>query len=189
MPRRRIKRSRDSSSSAMGVSGDDGLRGPAQRSAPPASPTRDRTTACNARRAQARRHCEAGRSAHLAPLLRDALARSRLRYSHRAGTFGASGCEDDDDLHPRPQPRWLWCAEPGRWGARPRPGGAIASGMGFVSAWCVPGGSRTKSLGIQHDGPHDRQTRRCGYDALSAWVRVFIRTPKCSWGPSRPRLW
>ena len=52
---------------------------------------------------------QAGVDAYAASLLRHASAGIRLRHSHSAGTAGAFGCVDDDDLHPRAQSRWARC--------------------------------------------------------------------------------
>ena len=41
----------------------------------------------------------------LAPFVRDAPARSRLRHPDRAGVIGSQRRQHDDDLHARPQPR------------------------------------------------------------------------------------
>jgi integrase len=50
-------------------------------------------------RGEGRGHREASVVPHVPTLLRDALARARLRHTHRAGVARAQGCEDDADLH------------------------------------------------------------------------------------------
>jgi len=80
-----------------------------------------------------------------------------VRRLHAADLAAGFGCEDDDDLHPCPQTRWLRRAEPRRWATGPGAGGAIGSGMRFVSEWRVEGGCACKLLRIHCEGTLQRQ--------------------------------
>ena len=78
-----------------------------------------RTTSTWPRRYARRRAGQARELPHVAPLVRDGTAGGRVRYPDDPGAAGASGCEHDDDLHARAEPRGRGGAEPARRGARP----------------------------------------------------------------------
>lgn len=57
---------------------------------------------------------QAGKLPHVPALLRNPFARGRLLHSNRPGTPGSPGCQHNDDLHPRAEPRVGCCAQPRR---------------------------------------------------------------------------
>jgi integron integrase len=65
----------------------------------------------HSRSKSSRRYRQAGGAAHLEALLRHASVGSGLRHSHSPRTARAPRCENDDDLHPRAEPRRPWRAE------------------------------------------------------------------------------
>jgi len=55
---------------------------------------------------------------HLPPFLRHTSSRRRVRYPNRARAIGPSRREDDNDLHPCPQPGAFRRSQPGGWALR-----------------------------------------------------------------------
>jgi len=91
------------------------VHGPALRCRTPASPQRERPAKGGEEGRWTGRPQQARHLPHVPPLLRHPSARRRLRHPHRPGATRPQGCQDDHDLHPRPQPR--------------RPGGAQPPGL------------------------------------------------------------
>ena len=83
-----------------------------RRPAPPSTRAKraTRSTGCRA----PGRHHETRGPAHVATLLRHALARARLRHPHRAGAHGSFGRAHDADLHARDEERCRSREEPAR---------------------------------------------------------------------------
>ena len=76
------------------------------RSSASASPRRNRPSARCEGSGVVGRHQEARHLPHIPPLFRHPPARGRIRHPDDPGTAGSPGRQYDDDLHPRPQPRW-----------------------------------------------------------------------------------
>ena len=100
---------------AVGLPGHAVLSRPRDRLASPASFTRVRPPARRQASRVARRHREAGHSAHAPAFVRHASARRRPRHPHRARAPGPPRRHDDADLHARPQPWPVRGAKPDRY--------------------------------------------------------------------------
>lgn len=83
----------------LGVSASYAFDGSSNRCCPPPSSVRSNVSAQFQTRGRARGHRQAGFSAYAAPFICHAPAAIRLRHTYGAGTVGALGCGDDDDLH------------------------------------------------------------------------------------------
>ncbi len=92
----------------------------ADRGAAPPPPARVRSAARHSRGEAPCGNLEAGRTAHLEALLRDASARSGLRHPDRSGAPRSSGRENDDDLHSCAQARRPRRPQPCRRAPPPR---------------------------------------------------------------------
>jgi hypothetical protein len=100
---------------AVGLSGDEALRGPGDWRAPPTPPPRVGAPARGEGRGQEGRYHEAGNLPHLAPFLRDAPAGGGVRHPDDPGTARAQERRHYDDLHARAQPGRTVGAEPPGW--------------------------------------------------------------------------
>lgn len=75
-------------------------------------------------------------AAHTASFLCDPPARIGLRHPHSPGAVGALGCEDDDDLHPRSEPRWPRRCQPAGWSELGDLRNAVGSGRASGKVCC-----------------------------------------------------